>query len=65
MVQAAADDSLRTDFSLLIGGELTQGSTSLDVVNPATGSVFARCPAAGAAELDRGGAGSKRVPRLA
>ena len=53
MVQAAATDTLRTDFSLLIDGKLTTGSSHLDVINPASGTVFARCPAAGATELDR------------
>jgi acyl-CoA reductase-like NAD-dependent aldehyde dehydrogenase len=50
-----AEDSvaLRTDFSLLIGGELVQSTQYLDVINPALGLVFARCPAALAPELDR------------
>ncbi|MFO1504437.1 MAG: aldehyde dehydrogenase family protein [Steroidobacteraceae bacterium] len=39
-------------FSLLIGGKLVSAAATLDVVNPATGLTFARCPAAGAAELD-------------
>jgi acyl-CoA reductase-like NAD-dependent aldehyde dehydrogenase len=43
----------RTDFSLLIDGKLEQGSEHLDVIDPALGAVFARCPAAGRAELDR------------
>jgi acyl-CoA reductase-like NAD-dependent aldehyde dehydrogenase len=43
---------LRTDFHLLIGGELVDGEESLEVINPATGEVFARCPAAGKAQLD-------------
>jgi len=45
-----------TDFStpyrLLMGGELMDTTARLDVVNPATGAVFADCPAAGARELD-------------
>ena len=44
---------LRTDFSLLVGGELTQANAYLDVIDPATGRVFARCPAAGTRELER------------
>src|ERR1700761_1066031 len=44
--------NLRTDFKLLIGGELVDGEDSLDVINPATGAVFAHCPAAGKAQLD-------------
>jgi acyl-CoA reductase-like NAD-dependent aldehyde dehydrogenase len=44
---------LRTDFALLIGGELAGSERSLDVINPATGAVFARCPAASQGQLDR------------
>ncbi len=50
---ARADDlEIRTDFSLLINGELVPGDGWLDVINPATEQVFARCPAAGDAQLD-------------
>ena len=50
---ARADDlEIRTDFSLLIDGELVAGDDWLDVINPATEQVFARCPAAGDAQLD-------------
>jgi len=48
----AGTAALRTDFKLLIGGELVDGEESLEVINPATGAVFARCPAAGQAQLD-------------
>jgi acyl-CoA reductase-like NAD-dependent aldehyde dehydrogenase len=51
----------RTDFALLIDGELVDGERSLDVINPATGLVFARCPAAGRAELDRAVAAARRA----
>jgi acyl-CoA reductase-like NAD-dependent aldehyde dehydrogenase len=51
--QAALGADVRTGFSLLIDGELTTSPSFLDVINPATGRVFARCPAAGRAELDR------------
>jgi acyl-CoA reductase-like NAD-dependent aldehyde dehydrogenase len=61
MVQAAANTDLRTDFSLLIDGKLTRGSRELDVINPATGSVFARCPAAGEAELADAVAAARRA----
>ncbi len=44
--------SLRTDFTLLIAGQARDAATHLDVINPATGAVFARCPAAGRKELD-------------
>jgi acyl-CoA reductase-like NAD-dependent aldehyde dehydrogenase len=50
--EKAENAALRTDFSLLIGGELVQSALHLDVINPALGTVFARCPAASAQELD-------------
>lgn len=53
--------ALRTDFSLLIGGELVQSPQQLDVINPALGTVFARCPSAGAPELDRAVAAARRA----
>jgi acyl-CoA reductase-like NAD-dependent aldehyde dehydrogenase len=51
--QSAQSAALRTDFSLLIGGELVQSEQHLDVIDPALGTVFARCPAAERPELDR------------
>src|SRR6185436_13964642 len=51
--EKAQSGALRTDFSLLIGGELVQSAQHLDVINPALGAVFARCPAAHGSELDR------------
>jgi acyl-CoA reductase-like NAD-dependent aldehyde dehydrogenase len=45
---------IQTDFSLLIdGAPVASSSSALEVINPATGQVFARCPAAGREELDR------------
>jgi acyl-CoA reductase-like NAD-dependent aldehyde dehydrogenase len=38
---------------LLIGGERVQSTHYLDVIDPALGTVFARCPAARESELDR------------
>ncbi len=55
----AAD--VRTDFALLIDGELSQSGSSLEVINPATGTVFARCPAAGRAELERAVTAARRA----
>ena len=52
MAERADNLELRTDFSLLIDGALSSGESTLDVINPATGTVFARCPAAGQSELD-------------
>jgi acyl-CoA reductase-like NAD-dependent aldehyde dehydrogenase len=63
--QRAADTisrtPLRTDFALLIDGERVSAGEPLDVINPATGEVFARCPAAGRAELDRAVAAARRA----
>ena len=42
----------RTDFWLTIGGERVAGDGRLDVINPATGKVFAQAPAASRAQLD-------------
>lgn len=53
MPQPKADTDLRTDFSLLINGELTGGQSALEVINPASGEIFARCPAAGPGELEQ------------
>src|SRR5215211_3257261 len=52
---------LATDFSLTIDGEAAGASSTLDVINPATGQVFARCPAAGRDELDRAVAAARRA----
>jgi acyl-CoA reductase-like NAD-dependent aldehyde dehydrogenase len=52
---------IRTDFSLLIDGASASAPSSLDVINPATGQVFARCPAAGRDELDRAVTGARRA----
>ena len=56
-----ADAVLATDFTLTIDGQAVRGSTTLDVVNPATGRVFATCPSAGRAELDRAVTGARRA----
>jgi acyl-CoA reductase-like NAD-dependent aldehyde dehydrogenase len=56
---AGAD--LLTDFTLLIDGKPSGSAQSLDVINPATGQVFARCPAAGRRELDLAVAAARRA----
>ena len=61
MAEKADTMELRTDFSLLIDGEPRQGTEHLDVINPAFGRVFARCPAAGSRELDEAVAAAKRA----
>ena len=52
MAKRAENIALRTDFSLLIDGKLESSEQHLDVINPALGEVFARCPAATRAQLD-------------
>jgi len=52
---------IRADFSLLIDGAAANSSSILDVINPATGRVFACCPAAGRDELDRAVAAARRA----
>jgi acyl-CoA reductase-like NAD-dependent aldehyde dehydrogenase len=53
--------AVRTDFSLLIDGKLEQSAQHLDVINPALGTVFARCPAAQHTDLDRAVAAARRA----
>jgi len=52
---------LRTDFAQLIDGELIAGTPGLDVINPATGAVFARAPKATREDLDRAVAAARRA----
>jgi acyl-CoA reductase-like NAD-dependent aldehyde dehydrogenase len=60
-VHSAPAADLRTDFFLLIDGAAATAPSSLDVINPATGQVFARCPAAGRNELDIAVAAARRA----
>ena len=53
--------TLETGFMQLIDGELVGSERTLDVINPATGEVFARCPAATRAHLDRAVAAARRA----
>jgi acyl-CoA reductase-like NAD-dependent aldehyde dehydrogenase len=43
---------MERNFKLLIGGQLTDGYQSIDVVNPATAKRFASCPIASLSQLD-------------
>jgi acyl-CoA reductase-like NAD-dependent aldehyde dehydrogenase len=61
MAERADRLELRTDFTLLIDGRRTGADRHLDVINPATGRVFARCPAAGKEELDAAVEGARRA----
>jgi acyl-CoA reductase-like NAD-dependent aldehyde dehydrogenase len=44
---------------MLIGGKLVDGASSFDVVNPASGEAFAKCPKADRAQLDQAVAAAK------
>jgi acyl-CoA reductase-like NAD-dependent aldehyde dehydrogenase len=48
-------------YHLLVDGQLIATTAQLDVVNPATGQVFASCPAAGSTELEAAVAGARRA----
>lgn len=61
MAERADNIELRSDFALLVDGELGDGAESLEVINPATGQVFARCPAADRGDLDRAVAAARRA----
>jgi len=52
---------MERDFRMLIDGELVEGTTSFDVINPATGSAFAQCPKADRALIDRAVTAAKRA----
>ncbi|MEX2524316.1 MAG: aldehyde dehydrogenase family protein [Gammaproteobacteria bacterium] len=51
--QADTATGPQSNFSHLIDGKAVTGDEWMDVINPATGEVFARCPRAGKKELDR------------
>jgi acyl-CoA reductase-like NAD-dependent aldehyde dehydrogenase len=53
--------NLDQDFTMTIGNEPVGTATSLDIVNPHTGQVFAQAPSAGADELDRAVAAARRA----
>jgi acyl-CoA reductase-like NAD-dependent aldehyde dehydrogenase len=46
-------------FCLLIDGEMVEGDLAMDILNPATEAVVARCPRASKAQLDRAVAAAK------
>jgi acyl-CoA reductase-like NAD-dependent aldehyde dehydrogenase len=48
-------------FALLIDGSQMPGEETLEVINPATGQVFARCPAAGRQDLEQAVAAARRA----
>jgi acyl-CoA reductase-like NAD-dependent aldehyde dehydrogenase len=48
-------------FNLIIDGQLTPGSTTMEVINPATGKLLADCPRADAKQLNDAVAAAKRA----
>ena len=55
---------IRTDFAHLIDGRPVTSSATFDVINPATGAVFAHCPDASEQQLDDAvGAARRAFPR--
>ncbi|MEG3146316.1 aldehyde dehydrogenase family protein [Sphingomonas sp. RT2P30] len=48
-------------FRMLVDGQLVDGASSFDVVNPATAEAFARCPKADEALIDRAVAAAKKA----
>jgi len=52
---------LNDAFRLTIDGEAVTTKATLEVVNPATGAIFARCPRAGRSELDRAVTAARRA----
>jgi acyl-CoA reductase-like NAD-dependent aldehyde dehydrogenase len=46
-------------YKMLIGGQLVDGATTLDIVNPATGAVFETCPRADESQLNDAVAAAK------
>ncbi|HEX6996859.1 MAG TPA: aldehyde dehydrogenase family protein [Gammaproteobacteria bacterium] len=61
MAERAESIDIRTDFRLTIDGNLESSDERLDVIDPALGKVFARCPAATRAHLDRAVAAARRA----
>jgi acyl-CoA reductase-like NAD-dependent aldehyde dehydrogenase len=50
-----------SDYKLLIDGALVDGDAEMDVINPATEEVLARCPRASKAQLDAAVAAAQRA----
>jgi acyl-CoA reductase-like NAD-dependent aldehyde dehydrogenase len=63
MAERADSLSFSPDYALIIDGKLETSAARLDVINPATGEVFASCPKAGAVELDKAVAAARRAFR--
>ena len=50
-----------SDYKLLIDGALVDGDAEMDVINPATEEVLAKCPRASKAQLDAAVAAAQRA----
>ena len=50
---------MKTDFKLLVNGNLIDGASTFDVINPATEEAFAQCPRADEAILNQAVAAAK------
>jgi len=48
-------------FKLLIDGQLVDGASTLDVINPATGEVLSACPRASAAQAEKAIAAARKA----
>jgi steroid delta-isomerase-like uncharacterized protein len=58
-IGANGSESTETDFRLLINGRLEKGAGTLDVINPATGRIFATTPRADRTQLEQAVAAAK------
>lgn len=56
-------DLITKPFTLTIDGQAVGSSPSLDVINPATGTVFASCPTATREQLDAAVAAARRASK--
>lgn len=59
--QVARADFFTGPFYLSVAGRLVEASETFDVINPATGKVFAKAPAASAEQLDQAIAAAKNA----
>ena len=57
--RAAHEESVRSEFRLLINGQLVEGAGTMDVINPATGRILTAAPRADRAQLDQAVAAAK------
>ncbi|MGE0113817.1 MAG: aldehyde dehydrogenase family protein [Steroidobacteraceae bacterium] len=60
-MSASSSDLSISGFSLLINGELCDSPERLQVINPATGAIFADCPAATRTQLDEAVAAARKA----